>query len=128
MLNHVAILDDSGEFQQLVQVMLQYLGVPHITHWTDSRQALDELFQVQPDALLLDIMMGGIDGLEVWDRMRQHPATQRLPVVICTAAMNRILDEEARLNQDSYTILLPKPFTLDELQRALTTLVHNATP
>lgn len=123
MLNHVAILDDSGEFQQLVQVMLHYMGVPTITHWTNSREALADLFELQPDVLVLDVMMGGIDGLEVWDRLRANPATAQLPIVICTAAVNRILDEEVRLSRDAHTLLLPKPFTLDELQRTLQRLV-----
>ncbi|HYF66234.1 MAG TPA: response regulator [Herpetosiphonaceae bacterium] len=117
------MLDDSSEFQQLVQVMLTYVGINRISHWTASVEALPELKKSPPDLLILDVMMSGLTGLTVWNELRQTPNTRTLPIVVCTAAVNSIVEDEVRLQEDPYTVVLPKPFTLDELQAALTQLV-----
>ena len=123
MLRHVAILDDSSEFQQLVQVMIHYLGINQISQWTTGAEAIPALVAAPPDALILDVMMAGMSGLAVWDVLRANPVTAHLPIIVCTAAINRIVEEEARLSGDPHTRILPKPFTLDELRHALALLV-----
>jgi CheY-like chemotaxis protein len=120
---HVGVLDDSSEFQQLVQVMLNYVGIDRISHWTASVEALPALIKSPPDLLILDVMMSGLTGLTVWNELRHTSSTRTLPIVVCTAAVNSIVEDEVRLQQDPYTVVLPKPFTLDELQAALTQLV-----
>jgi len=120
---HVGVLDDSSEFQQLVQVMLNYVGIDQISHWTASVEALPELIKSPPDLLILDVMMSGLTGLTVWNELRHTPSTRTLPIVVCTAAVNSIVEDEVRLQEDPHTVVLPKPFTLDELQAALTQLV-----
>ena len=123
MLHSIAVLDDSSEFQQLLQAMLNYIGITDIAAWVSSEQALPALLENPPDLLLLDVMMAGIGGLDVWARLRSAPATQRLPIIFCTAAINRLVEDELRLAQDPYSQMLPKPFTLDELKHAITALI-----
>jgi CheY-like chemotaxis protein len=123
MLTHVAIVDDSSEFQQLVHVMLKFLGVSSISQWTNSSEALPALTAAPPDLLVLDVMMAGLSGLDVLQQLRDHSATATLPVIVCTAAINKLVEDEARLARDEYTRLLPKPFTLDELRLALNVLI-----
>ncbi|MBA3469903.1 MAG: response regulator [Herpetosiphonaceae bacterium] len=123
MLPAVAVLDDSSEFQQLLQAMLNYLGITEISAWINSQEALPALLASPPDLLLLDIMMGGIGGLDVWSRLRSAPETRQLPIILCTAAINSLVEDEMRLQQDPYTQMLPKPFTLDELKQAIAALI-----
>lgn len=119
MLQRIAVVDDSSEFQQLIDVMLQYLGIQEIHHWASSLEALPKLLQNPPELLILDVMMSGMDGLNVWRELRAQPQTHSLPVIICTAAINSIVHQEADLNNDPLTVVLPKPFTLDELRQAI---------
>lgn len=123
MLHSVAVVDDSPEFQQLAKVMFAYLGIDQIQQWVSSPEALPKLKQQPPELLVLDIMMADISGLDVWSELRNYPQTKQLPIVVVTAAINRIVDHEHRLNRDPHTVLLPKPFTLDELRQALGELV-----
>jgi len=123
MLHAVAVLDDSGEFQQLLQAMLNYIGITEVTPWFSSEEALPALLETPPDLLLLDVMMAGIGGLDVWSRLRSAPATRELPIILCTAAINSLVEDELRLDQDPYTQMLPKPFTLDELKQAIAALI-----
>lgn len=123
MLKHVGILDDSSEFQQLAHVMLDYLGISTISQWTSSAEALPALRTAPPDVLLLDVMMAGLSGLEIWDRLRGQESTAQLPIIVCTAAINRIVEDEIRLTSDPRTRILPKPFTLEELRETLDQLI-----
>jgi two-component system cell cycle response regulator len=50
-----------------------------------GEEALAKLGQCDPDIVLLDVMMPGMDGFEVCRRIRQDPRTARLPVIMVTA-------------------------------------------
>jgi DNA-binding response OmpR family regulator len=106
------IEDDS----RLAQMVVEYLGQSGfaVTHAADGEQGLEQLQLVMPELVVLDLMMPGIDGLEVCRRIRALPGTLgRVPVIMLTAKgdpMDRIIGLE--LGADDY---LPKPFEPREL-------------
>ena len=101
---------------RLAQMVREYLGQSgfEVTHAADGEQGLAELPLVQPELVILDLMMPGIDGLEVCRRIRALPSDlARVPVLMLTAKgdpMDRIIGLE--LGADDY---LPKPFEPREL-------------
>jgi CheY-like chemotaxis protein len=117
-----AIIDDIDEFQLLAQMMLQYLGVRQVACYESGVEALPELIEAPPDLLLLDVMMPDMDGLTLLGQLRQNPATARLPVILCTAAINQLIDHEEWLQRDACVQVLPKPFSIDDLGAALARL------
>ena len=52
---------------------------------TNGEEALAKVAADQPDLILLDIMMPGLSGYDVCNRLRADPATSLLPVVLCTS-------------------------------------------
>ena len=106
------IEDDS----RLAQMVVEYLGQSgfDVTHASDGEQGLEQLQLIQPELVILDLMMPGIDGLEVCRRIRSLPGDAgRVPVLMLTAKgdpMDRIIGLE--LGADDY---LPKPFEPREL-------------
>jgi DNA-binding response OmpR family regulator len=106
------IEDDS----RLAQMVVEYLGQSGfaVTHAADGEQGLEQLQLVMPELVVLDLMMPGIDGLEVCRRIRALPGSlSRVPVIMLTAKgdpMDRIIGLE--LGADDY---LPKPFEPREL-------------
>jgi len=52
---------------------------------TSGERAIDLARRVKPDLILLDVMMGGIDGIETCRRLKAHPATARIPVIFMSA-------------------------------------------
>lgn len=68
---------------------------------------------VDPDLLLLDVMMPGMSGFDVLRTLRADPAQHDVPVVMITAATDRSVREAA--HDDGATDLLIKPFHLAEL-------------
>jgi len=80
---------------------------------TGGHQVLDLAREMQPDLILLDVMMPGRDGLRVLSELRQDPQTARIPVVVLSA---RATDEQVREGWDAGADLyLLKPFDINEL-------------
>jgi DNA-binding response OmpR family regulator len=106
------IEDDS----RLAQMVVEYLAQSgfEVTHAPDGEQGLEQLPLVMPELVVLDLMMPGMDGLEVCRRIRALPGDlSRVPVIMLTAKgdpMDRIIGLE--LGADDY---LPKPFEPREL-------------
>lgn len=106
------IEDDS----RLAQMMVDYLGQSGyaVAHAVSGESGLEQLPLVMPELVMLDLMMPGIDGLEVCRRIRALPGQLgRVPVIMLTAKgdpMDRIVGLE--IGADDY---LPKPFEPREL-------------
>jgi two-component system, OmpR family, response regulator MprA len=87
---------------------------------SDGREALDRLAAAPPDAIVLDVAMPGVDGLEVCRRLRA--AGDRTPVLMLTAR-DAVDDRVAGLDAGADDYLV-KPFALRELQARLRALLR----
>ncbi len=102
--------------RRLAQMVAEYLGQSgfEVAHAPDGEQGLEQLRLIHPEMVILDLMMPGIDGLEVCRRIRALPdEVARTPVLMLTAKgdpMDRIIGLE--IGADDY---LPKPFEPREL-------------
>ncbi len=90
----------------------------------DGRAALDALAERRPDAVVLDVAMPGVDGLEVTRRLRA--AGERVPVLLLTAR-DAVDDRVAGLDAGADDYLV-KPFALRELHARLRALLRRAGP
>jgi len=85
-------------------------------------QALDMLGREKIDLVLLDVMLPGIDGFEVCQRIKQHPEYLQLPVVMLTAKKNK--EDLARGNEVGAAWYITKPFksanVIETVERLLT--------
>jgi two-component system, OmpR family, response regulator MprA len=88
----------------------------------DGREALDRLAEARLDAIVLDVAMPGIDGLEVCKRLRE--AGDRTPVLMLTAR-DAVDDRVAGLDAGADDYLV-KPFALKELKARLRALLRRA--
>jgi len=113
MTSRLLMIEDDARLAQMVTEYLAQSGF-EVTHAGDGESGLEQLPMVQPELVILDLMMPGIDGLEVCRRIRALPNGQsRVPVLMLTAKgdpMDRIIGLE--LGADDY---LPKPFEPREL-------------
>lgn len=93
-----------------------------VTAVGDGRAALSQWTALQPDAVILDLTLPGLDGLQVLQQARSRGL--RTPVLILTAR-GTVGDRVMGLNAgaDDY---LPKPFDLDELEARLRALVRRS--
>ncbi|HSV92602.1 MAG TPA: response regulator transcription factor [Desulfobacterales bacterium] len=108
----VAIVDDEADLRELLRTSLAREGFRVREH---SRGAafLSSLAREVPDAVVLDVMLPDIDGMEVCRRLRMEPRGASLPVIMLTARVaegDRVLGLE--LGADDY---VTKPFSPKEL-------------
>jgi len=81
----VLLVDDEVDFLDLVKLMLESKGYTVITAGS-GEEALKKVRDEKPDAVMLDILMPGIDGLDVLKKIREHD--KNLPVFMLTAFSN----------------------------------------
>jgi len=88
----------------------------------DGPTALELADSSSPDAILLDVMMPGMDGFEVCRRLRNHPKLQQIPIILLTA----LDDRESKLDglQAGADDFLTKPFDATELLLRLKTITR----
>ena len=106
------VVDDDDVIRQLICVNLELEGFQvHVA--VDGQDALDQVKQVQPHVVTLDIMMPRLDGWEAASRLRADPETAGIKVVLLSArAQEADLERGDRIGVDAY---LTKPFDPDEL-------------
>jgi CheY-like chemotaxis protein len=81
---NVLIVDDDVDGCRPLARLLQVVGhSPFFVH--DGRAALSLLDQLRPDMILLDVMMPGLNGIDVLKTIRAHPVHKDLPVVVFSA-------------------------------------------
>src|SRR5690606_20776018 len=113
MTSQLLMIEDDG---RLASMVVEYLGQSgfKVTHAADGESGLEQLQVLLPELVILDLMMPGMDGLEVCRRIRSMPGDMaRVPVIMLTAKgdpMDRIIGLE--IGADDY---LPKPFEPREL-------------
>jgi DNA-binding response OmpR family regulator len=118
----VLIIDDDTRLYELLARYLEANGVA-ATHAADGRKGLAALEGGVYDAVLLDVMMPGIDGLEVCRRIREK---SRVPVIMLTAKgdeTDRVVGLE--LGADDY---VAKPFSPRELLARLRAVLRRSQP
>ncbi|MBI5641626.1 MAG: response regulator, partial [Nitrospirae bacterium] len=108
----ILVVDDTPANVKLLSGLLTFKGYEVVTA-ASGAEALEKVETGQPDLVLLDIMMPGMNGYEVCRAIRKNPATEILPVVLVTS-----LDPaEERINglQAGADDFLSKPVDEQEL-------------
>jgi CheY-like chemotaxis protein len=108
----VLVVDDNPDGIRIVESILKGSGYDVVAA-TSGQEALDAVDAAPPAVILLDVMMPGMSGLEVLEKIRAQPKNNRIPVILLTA---KTQDEDVisgyRNGADYY---IPKPFTSKQL-------------
>lgn len=119
----ILVVDDELSIRELVKFNLEKAGF-EVSCSEDGLKALDLIEKSPPDLLVLDLMLPGMDGLEVCRNIRQMEKTKFLPVIILTAKVgeiDRVVGLE--LGADDY---LTKPFSPRELVARVKTILRRS--
>jgi len=111
-LQKVLVIDDEENIIEFVKLGLRYEGF-QVESASEGEQGITLAQRINPELIILDVMMPGIDGIEVCQRLRENPTTRDIPILMLTAkdaVQDRIFGLDA--GADDY---LTKPFDFDEL-------------
>ena len=121
----VLVVEDEPDIRSLIVHHLEREGFRCRTA-ASGGEALARVRSSLPDLLVLDLMLPGMDGLEVCRRLRGDPATAGLPIIMLTAKadeVDRVVGLE--LGADDY---LAKPFSTKELVARVRAVLRRARP
>ncbi|MBB6097747.1 signal transduction histidine kinase/DNA-binding response OmpR family regulator/CHASE3 domain sensor protein [Deinobacterium chartae] len=127
---HVLVIDDDPQAVELVAETLAPLG-HRVVRTYGGQQGLDQALKEPPDLIVLDLMMPGVSGFEVVERLYEDARTREVPVIILTA---KVVTEEdrRRLNGHIFEVLEKGGFNrstlLSEVARATRRLPPTGTP
>lgn len=109
----VVYIEDDQEMIDLVVLILTRRGY-QVKGAQGGRNGLDLIFQDPPDLVLLDLMMPGMDGWEVYQQLKANDKTRNIPVIIVTAKAQAI-DRVLGLHIAKVDDYIAKPFRPQEL-------------
>lgn len=117
----VLVVDDQPDVRELYRVNLELAGY-EVVEAADGAHAVDAIWRDrQPDAILLDLMMPGMDGWQVLETLRNDEAKRHIPVVVLTACASG--DDQARSFSAGASEYVCKPFhprtIVNVIERAL---------
>jgi DNA-binding response OmpR family regulator len=122
-MSHILIVEDDRDIAELLQRYLTRAG--HVTDALgDGGEALAFVRARVPDLVILDLMLPGVDGLEVCRTLRRGPETRAIPIIMLTARTeesDRVVGLE--LGADDY---VTKPFSPSELVARVGALLRRA--
>ncbi|MBD2233483.1 response regulator, partial [Phormidium tenue FACHB-1052] len=115
------VVDDHAPSRMAAVALLSIDGY-QVEQASCGQSALSRVLQHQPDLILLDVMMPGLDGFEVCRQLKENDNTRLIPVVFVTA----LSDRESRLQgiEAGGDDFLTKPFDQLELSARVKSLVH----
>ncbi len=119
----ILVIDDEPELVKLLDYNLTKAGYLVLSA-KDGENGLNTARKHSPDAIILDVMMPGLDGWEVCKRLRTDPSTSALPILMLTAKAeegDRVLGLE--LGADDY---VTKPFGVRELLARVKALLRRS--
>lgn len=119
------VIDDDPNVTDSVRRGLNGLGTYAVHTAGSGPEGLQAARELRPDAILLDLMMPGMGGAEVYRLLRQDEATARTPCVFLTGMIDKE-GADSFLGPEPGAICLAKPASLAEIEQAVARALRNA--
>ena len=108
LVRRILVIDDEDDIREVAAMSLDSVaGWDVLTAYSGAR-GLAQAIEMQPDAILLDVMMPGMDGAATFRALRSNPATARIPVLLLTAKVQS--SDQRRFADLGVESVLFKPF------------------
>lgn len=118
MAHKILVVDDEQSVRSLLADFFTPLGYRVITT-ADGNEALELAAREEPDVILLDVVMPGLDGTEVCKGLRASDKTALIPVIMMTGFAGAVID----VSQSAPDDLVLKPFMLSDLLKRVRAII-----
>ncbi len=125
-LERILYVEDEPDIQTVAKLALEMVGRFTVTICSSGQEALDKVTDFNPDLILLDVMMPGMDGPTTLQNLRSNPSTAAIPVIFLTAKIQP--SEVAEYQALGALNVIAKPFdpmTLAEQVRNIWEKAHD---
>jgi CheY-like chemotaxis protein len=104
----ILIIDDEDDIREVAALSLESVAGWEVIVADSGAQGVARAAEQKPDAILLDVMMPGMDGPTTFRELRTNPATARIPVLLLTAKVQN--SDQRRFADLGVEAVLFKPF------------------
>ena len=115
----VVVINDTEEILELFRDILTDMGCEAVlmSYAPDDMRRIEE---EKPDLVIVDFVLGGreFQGWQLIQKLRMNRATESVPIIACTAAVQQVRDQEGYLLEQHVAIVM-KPFNIDQLEAAV---------
>jgi CheY-like chemotaxis protein len=118
----ILIIDDEPSIREIVHLCLREFGGYEVVEAASGQEGLLKAIEEHPDAIVLDLCMPEMDGIEVLQRLQAQSATLSIPVVVLSAIAT--LATPMQTLKDNVAEIIPKPFNPLTLSRQIATACH----
>jgi CheY-like chemotaxis protein len=116
---HILVVNDTEEIVELFRDIIEGMG-HRVSAMTFAPEDLEKVRKAAPDLAILDLLIGAEgQGWQLVQKMRMSPDTADIPIIVCTAAVATVREQEGWLLQNGVKVVL-KPFNVDDLELAIT--------
>lgn len=117
-MSRILVINDDQSILDLFQLILESEGY-EVLLALGAMEDVRQIEQQQPQLIILDVKLGAhTDGFLLLQKIRMYPPTTALPIILCTAAVGEVREQEEVLRQKGVPVVY-KPFDLDELLQAI---------
>jgi CheY-like chemotaxis protein len=104
----ILIIDDEADIREIARASLRITKNWEVFTAASSNDGISIAEAKQPDAILLDVMMPGVDGLVTLQTLSRNPITQDIPVILLTATL-KVVTQRQYIQLGAKAVLV-KPF------------------
>ena len=121
MVHRILIIDDEDDIREVAAMSLESVAGWEVILASSGQQGLARASEYLPDAILLDVMMPGMDGPTTFRELRRNPRTARIPVLLLTAKVQA--NDQRRFADLGVEAILFKPFDPLTLSQEISTVL-----
>jgi CheY-like chemotaxis protein len=121
MAHKILIIDDEEDIREVAALSLETVAGWNVITANSGAQGLARAIEHQPDAILLDVMMPGMDGPTTFRELRKNPLTASIPVLLLTAKVQA--SDQRRFADLGVQSILFKPFDPLTLAQQISTVL-----
>jgi CheY-like chemotaxis protein len=118
----ILVIEDDDGLREITQFSLEAAGGWEVLTAASGREGLTIAAEDQPDAILLDVMMPEMDGIETFQQLQGDPRTQKIPIIFLTAKARGA--EQERLKEMDISGLITKPIKPQDLVDQIREILH----
>jgi CheY-like chemotaxis protein len=118
----VLIIDDDLGIRKIVQISLEAVAGWKVLIAASGMEGIEIAQTEQPDAILLDVMMPGMDGITTLGKIKENPHIQQIPVILLTAKAQ--LSEQKQFAELQIAGVITKPFKATNLVEQMRSLLQ----
>lgn len=90
----ILIIDDEPDIREIAKISLKITKQWEILSAASGEEGVEIALAEQPDAILLDVLMPGMNGLATLKELKNYPAAETIPVILLTATVKKAMQEE----------------------------------